>query len=355
MSSTSTNITNVPPLSGGKADAKKTLRPKKPLKESAGRGNMALRLGVFIAIATVLSVLYMTIEVDPKIFDYTMKLRSTKLIGILLAAFCIGTATIVFQTIIKNRIVTPCLLGMNSLYILLHTTLAFILGASSPFVSDRNIAFVIDIVIMGIVGTIIYSLLMKKTNYNILYVLLSGTIMATLFGSISDAMAVLIDPNEYETLLNTLIAGFDHINAEIFISALVLISLTLAVFWKDIKMLNILTLGREYTVNLGVDFDRATSRLLVAVVLMITIATALVGPISFLGLITANIARESFKTYKHSYLMICSFLVGAIVLLFGQILIEHLLHFSTAVTVMVSLFGGIYFLYLILSKNKGAL
>ena len=274
------------------------------------------------------------------------------MIGMILAAFCIGTASIVFQSIINNRIVTPCLLGMNSLYILIHTTIAIIFGTTSVIMTNGNIAFIIDIAIMGVVATTIYGFLFKKTNYNILYVLLAGTVLATLFTSISNSMTRIMDPNEYDNLLNKLVAGFDHINSDVIILSLILIVITIIIFYKDIKILDVLTLGKNQAINLGVNYDKSITRLLIAVTFFITIATALVGPISFLGLIIANLGRESLKTYKHTYLMLGSFFAGLIVLFLGQTLIEHVFGFGVLISVFIQILGGGYFLYLILKEAK---
>ena len=303
-------------------------------------------------LAVILTLVYQFIFIDMKYFDFAIQIRFPKLMSIIIAAFCIGTATIVFQSVINNRIVTPCLLGMNSLYTLIHTSIAFAAGTSSILVINKNISFVVDVIAMGILATIIYGYLFKKTKYNVLYVLLAGTVIATLFTSITNTMIRVMDPNEYSSLQDRLIAGFNNANSDILIMAIILIVLTIVVFRKDIKILDVITLGRNQAINLGVDYDKAISRLLLAVTIFIAIATALVGPISFLGLIIANISRELFKTYKHSYLMMGSFLSGVIVLLLGQILIEHVFSFSTVISVFINLFGGIYFLYLIV-KNKG--
>ena len=78
---------------------------------------------------------YMLVEVNfsnPKLLAYAMKIRTPKLIVMLITAFAIGGASIVFQSIINNTIVTPCLLGMNSLYTLIHTAVVFFLGSASP-------------------------------------------------------------------------------------------------------------------------------------------------------------------------------------------------------------------------------
>lgn len=303
---------------------------------------------IMMAFSILLVLVYQFTKVNFEIFEFNMRIRTPKMLGIVLAAFCIGTASIVFQSIINNRIVTPCLLGMNSLYILIHTVVVFIFGSSSIVATNKNIAFVLDVVLMGILATIIYGIMLKKTNYNILYVLLAGTVIATLFTSISNAITRVMDPNEYDNLLTSLVAGFDHINTELLLISVVLIILTIVIFYKDIKILDILTLGKDQSINLGVDYERSVTRLLVAVTFFITIATALVGPISFLGLITANLSREIFKTYKHSYLMLGSFLSGVIVLLLGQTLIEHVFGFGVLISVFIQVLGGGYFLYLIL-------
>ena len=241
---------------------------------------------------------------------------------------------------------------MNALYVLIHTGIVFLIGGDIIFASNKYISYLTDILLMGIAGTIIYGTLFKKTKYNILYVLLTGTILATLFSSISNTMTRTMDPNEYDKLLAELVPGFDHVNAELILMSIGLMIVVTLFFWKDIKLLDVITLGKNQAINLGVDYDKVVTRLLIGVTFFITIATALVGPISFLGLIIANLSRELFKTYKHTYLMLGSFFMGVVVLLAGQTLIEHLFGFSTQISVFINLFGGMYFLYLVL-KNKG--
>ncbi len=322
----------------------------KTKKASFTLGNGA-KLALLTVIAIILAVVYQFIFVDMKFFEYAMYIRTPKLVTMSIAAFCIGTASIIFQSIIRNRIVTPCLLGMNSLYILIHTTLVFFLGTSSFIATNRYISFIVDIALMGVAGTFIYGTLFKKTKYNILYVLLAGTVLATFFSSISNTMTRVMDPNEYDKLLTELVAGFDHVNAGLIYIALAFIAIVIVVFWKEIKLLDVITLGKNQAINLGVDYDKTVTKLLIGVTFFITIATALVGPISFLGLIIANLSREFFKTYKHSYLMLGSALMGVIVLLGGQTLIEHVFGFGTQISVFINLFGGAYFLYLVLKNN----
>ena len=146
-----------------------------------------------------------------------MKIRTPKLIAMMITAYAIGSAAIVFQSIINNTIVTPCLLGMDALYTMIHTILVFILGSGSALVVNANCSFLIDLVIMGVTATIIYSYLFKNKKHNVLYVLLIGTVLTSLFSSIQSTMTRIMDPNEYDTLLTTLVASFSNVNSEIMI------------------------------------------------------------------------------------------------------------------------------------------
>lgn len=200
----------------------------------------------------------------------------------LVTAAAIGGASIVFQSVINNTIVTPCLLGMNSLYTLIHTAVVFVAGSGSFLVVNGNISFAVDLVLMGVAATVIYSYLFRKTNHNILYVLLIGTVLTSFFGSIQSTLVRVMDPNEYDSLLASLVASFSNINSEIIVFAVLLLAVLIFALRRELALLDVLTLGRDQAVNLGVDYDRAIRRLLLGVALCIAIATAMVGPISFL-------------------------------------------------------------------------
>lgn len=316
----------------------------------------ATRMILMVILAVISCSLFMFYGLEgfsQKTYEYTIGIRQPRLFAMIIAGSCIGFASIAFQSVIRNTIVTPCLLGMNSLYSLIQTAVFFCLGANSIFVYNTNVAFMLNLTIMAFVAVAIYGYLFRKTNYNVLYVLLAGTVLSSFFGSLTTGMTRVMDPNTYDTLLDSLVASFGRVNEDIlWISVLVIIAV-MFVFAKYFALLDIITLGKDQAINLGVDYDKAISRILLAVVILIAVATALVGPISFLGLIIANISRQLFKTFKHTYLLAGSVLSGIIILAAGQALIEHVLPFTTYISVIISIFGGGYFLFLII-KNKGA-
>ena len=313
------------------------------MRSAAYRANL-LKLGVMALLALAACAAYLLVDINPKCFDYAMSLRIPKLVVMLIAAFAIGGASLVFQSVINNTIVTPCLLGMNSL---IHTAVVFVAGSV-----NANAAFAVDLVIMGLSATVIYGYLFKKTNYNVLYVLLIGTVLTSFFGSIQSTLTRVMDPNEYDSLLSTLVASFSNVNAEIILFSLVVLALLVFFLRRDLALLDVLTLGKEQAINLGVDYDRSVRRLLLGGTLAIAVATAVVGPISFMGLIIANLSRQLLKTYRHTQLIAGSVLFGMVILVAGQLIVEHVYTYSIPISVFITVGGGVYFLYLLLTRRR---
>ena len=318
----------------------------------AQRRRLKTSMVVLAGLVLLFIGLYQFAFVNPKFFAYAMGLRLPRLAVILIAGFAISAAAIVFQTIIRNTIVTPCLLGMNSLYLLIHTAVVFFLGSGSLFAVNPVYAFAADVIVMGFVAGFIYYTIFQKTGGNVLYVLLIGTVLSTFFSSMQNSLTRIMDPNEYDALLNTLTASFTNVNAACIIPGALLLA---AIAWwlrKDLAILDVISLGREQVVSLGVDYERTLRRLMVGVALYIAVATALVGPLSFLGLITANVARQLFTTYRHTWLIAGSACVGMLILTAGQFVVEHVMVYAVPVSVFVTIGGGIYFLYLVLTAGK---
>ena len=290
---------------------------------------------------------------NPKLFRYILSLRIPTLVVMMIAAFSIGSASLIFQSIINNRIVTPCLLGMNAMYTLVHTAVVFMVGSGSIFATNSNLSFAVDLIVMSVVATFIYSFMFEKTGNNVLYVLLIGTVLSSFFGSIQSTMIRVMDPNEYDALLTTLVADFNNVNVEVVYFSLILLIAFTIFLWKDLMLLDVITLGKEQAINLGVDYDRTVRRLLLGVVLCIAVATAMVGPISFLGLIIANLARQLLKTHKHNHLILGSALMGMLAIIAGQFVSQHIFSYSVPISTFITIGGGVYFLYLLLFKKGG--
>ena len=324
------------------------------MNKRAYRKNI-IKLIVIALIAIIIVAAFLFIGVkfhNHKLLRYAMKLRIPKVIAMIITAFAIGAATIIFQSVINNTVVAPCLLGRKALYTLIQTSVVFVLGSGSILFTNDNLSFLVDLVLMGIIATVVYSWLFKMTGHNVLYVLLVGTVLTSFFSSIQSTLTRVMDPNEYDTLLTSLVASFSNINSEIIIFSVIILALIGVIFRKELALLDVITLGKEQAINLGVDYDRCIRRLLLAVTLCIAVATAMVGPISFLGLIIANISRQLLKTYRHTQLIAGAALMGVIALIGGQFIVERVFVYSIPISVFITVAGGIYFLYLILKGSR---
>ena len=289
---------------------------------------------------------------NPKLFWFSMSLRSPKLVVMLITAFAIAGASLVFQTVINNIIVTPCLLGMNALYSLIHTAVVFVAGSTSVLATNSNLAFAVDLALMVVVAAIVYGYLFEKTHHNVLYILLIGTVLTSFFSSIQTTMTRIMDPNEYDSLLETLVASFENVNAEVIVASLVVLAAVIFLLRKDLALLDVISLGKDQAINLGVDYDRCIHRLLLGVTVCIAVATAMVGPISFLGLIMANLSRQFLKTYRHTQLILGSTLFGMAILIGGELIVERIYHYAVPISVFIGVFGGVYLLFLLLTNKR---
>lgn len=142
------------------------------------------------------------------------------------------------------------------------------------------------------------------------------------------------------------------LNSDIILLAIILMIIIVFVLRKELEVLDVITLGKEQAVNLGVDYDHTIRKLLLGVVLLISVATALVGPISFFGLIVANLSRQMFKTYRHKELISGSALFGIILLTAGQMIVEQVYSYAIPISVFITVGGGLYFLYLLLAQRR---
>jgi len=308
------------------------------------------KLGILTIVTVILIAVFLFTDVKGS-WDYVLSKRTEKIFAMILTGAAIAFSTIVFQTITNNKILTPSIIGLDSLYMLIQTFLVFTLGSTSSLM-NQNINFFISIGLMVLFVGILYKVIFKREGSNLYFLLLIGIIFGTLFESISSFMQVLIDPNEFMRIQDKMFASFNNINTDLLMISLILIILVTLYFLQFIKYLDVLSLGKEHAINLGVDYDRIVKRLLVVVAILISIATALVGPITFLGLLVVNVTYQLFKTYQHKFLIIGSILVSIISLVGGQLIVERVFTFSTTLSVIVNFIGGVYFIYLLLKQSK---
>jgi len=240
------------------------------------------------------------------------------------------------------------------LYLLLQTVLIFFLGSDHVTIVNKQVNFILSVAAMVIFALMLYRLLFNKGNQPIYFLLLIGIIVGTFFSSISTFLQVLIDPNEFSMVQDRMFASFNNVSTDLVWIALVLTTIVLLIGWKSIHYLDVLSLGRDQAINLGVPYESIVKKMLVISAVLVAISTALVGPITFFGLIVANLSYQFFKSYRHSLLISGAMLMSIIALIGGQWVVERVFTFSTTLSVIINFIGGVYFIYLLLKESKSS-
>ena len=283
---------------------------------------------------------------------FALRLRGVKVAAILIVSCCVAYSSVAFQTITNNRILTPSIMGFESVYLLLQTIIVYMYGDTTFRVLSSIDNFLLSVASMIGFAFLIYLLIYRKGKNNLYLLLLVGIILGTLFNSLSSFMQLLIDPNDYFIVQGKMFASFNRINRDLLWPSTIVMSVILIAGFRMTRTLDVLALGREQAINLGVNYNRMVQLFLVIIAIMVSVSTALVGPITFLGLLVTNLTYELFRTYRHSVIIAACSLVTAVTLLGGQFVMERLFNLSIPVSAIINLVGGVYFIYLLLRVKK---
>jgi iron complex transport system permease protein len=165
-------------------------------------------------------------------------------------------------------------------------------------------------------------------------------------------MHILIDPNEFSIVQNYMFVSFAKMNTKLLTIASITLAVTIIYTIPQLKYLDVIALGKEHAINLGLDYHKLIRKFMLIISLLVSVSTALVGPITFLGILVANLTYEAFTTNKHSAMVWLSSGLACVFLILGQFLVEHVFSFSTSVSIIINFIGGLYFMYLILRSRK---
>ncbi|MFZ7283912.1 iron chelate uptake ABC transporter family permease subunit [Avibacterium avium] len=305
-------------------------------------------LSIFALLSVVLYVFYHL----PSRWEYALYNRALAVLAIVMTGVAIALATMIFQTIVNNRILTPSILGLDSLYLLIQTLIIFLFGSNTLTSMNPIVLFFACTSLMILFAMGLYHFLFKTEQQSLFFLLLVGIIFGTFFQSLTSFMEVLIDPNEFQIAQDIGFASFNRINIDILWIALVGLLAIILYTLRYVRYFDVLALGREQAINLGVDYLAITKRLLIVVAILTSISTALVGPLTFLGLLVMNVTFEFIRTYRHAVLIPAAMLIAVITLVFGQLLVAQVFTFNTTLSIIVNFVGGVYFFYLLLRANK---
>ena len=310
------------------------------------------KIYILVLLVVVFSALFLVYGLNPNSYQYALSRRIPKLIAIAITGSGIAVSSVIFQTVTNNRILTPSVLGLDSLYNLFQTLIVFSLGSLNVALMGSNLNFLISGGLMIIFSLLLFKMMFRRENTNLFFLLMIGMVFGTFFSSISSFMQMVMDPNEFLIVQNKMFASFNNIESSLLGISIITMGATL--FWvlKDAKKLDVLSLGKEQAINLGLDYDGLVKKMLVAVSILVSVSTALVGPITFLGILVINLAYQMLKDYRHRIIIPTAILISLVALIGGQFLVERVFEFNTTIGVIINFIGGLYFIYILLKEER---
>ncbi|MFJ8228420.1 iron chelate uptake ABC transporter family permease subunit [Streptomyces sp. NPDC094448] len=311
---------------------------------------VAARLAVAGTIAATAVVCYLFLFIQGS-FDFAFERRLTVIGTMVVVAFAHAVGTVVFQTITHNRILTPSIMGFDAVYILMQTLLVAFFGGSVLAATDGMPKLLTQTLLMVCFTMLLFRWLFSGRGGSIHVMLLVGVVLGLAFRSVSDFLQRMLSPSEYDVLSTRLFGRLTSAEASYLPLAAAVCLIAGAVVWYRCHRLDALLLGRDAATNLGIDHKRELTVMLLVVSLLIAMSTALAGPMTFFGFVTAMLAYQMTGTHRHAAVLPMAFFIGVITLVGGQFVLEHVFYASGMLTVVIEFLGGAVFLLHLLRKG----
>ncbi|WP_417270376.1 iron chelate uptake ABC transporter family permease subunit [Celeribacter sp.] len=311
----------------------------------------AKRLAILALVLALSCLAYMTVNARGN-WGFVLPFRGLKLVALISVGVAVSTSTVVFQTVTRNRILTPSIMGFDNLFVLLLTAAVFLFGGQALVRLPAWMPFLTSLTLLIGASLALFGTLLASPRQDLMRLVLTGIIFSTLFRSLTSFMQRMIDPNEFSVVQVSSYARFTQVDMDLLWISVGLIIATHLVIWRMRHRLDVLGLGHEPSINLGISPKKTQFIALTCVAVLVSVATALVGPIAFLGLLVASIAYLVTPSVYHAVLLPSAALISASTLVAGQTVMERVFHLETPLTTVVDMIGGALFLFLLLKRGR---
>lgn len=331
---------------------RRSLRERAELATAIQQRNVRRDIGVIVILALlVAAAIAMYVWYGMRGNNaYILQRRSYAVAALVIVAVAIGVSTTLFQTITANRLLTPSIMGFDSLYVLLQTVIVSATGMTGASLFGTIGQFWLEVGAMIGFSVLLYGWLLT-TNMRVHKLLLIGVVFGMLFRGISTFLQRLLDPDAFAVLQNTFFASFTDIDRELVPVAALLTAVGVGIAWYDRRRLDVMSLGVPIATNLGINPRNMRIRVLATVALLVSVSTALVGPVTFFGLIVVHLAYRSIRVARHALLLPAASLIGMFALIFGQVLVERVFQLDVTLSIIIEFLGGLLFLVLVLRRK----
>lgn len=308
------------------------------------------RVGIVAVLALLALAGYLFLFIRGSV-PFAVELRSATAGAMIVAAFTQSVATVLFHTVTDNRILTPSIMGFDSLFVLMQTVLVWTFGGRILADTAGIPMLLAQTGVMVILATLLYGWLFSGRLGNLFVLLLVGVVLGMAFESLSTFLERLLHPTDYDLLSVELFGRMTDVPAHYLPVAFGVCLVTGLFVWGRRHVYDALLLGRETSTSVGVDHRRELTLALVVIALLVSFSTALVGPMTFFGFVVATLAYQLVGTYRHTYVFPMAFFLGVLGLACGQLVLQHVFYAAGFLTVIIEFVGGLLFLFILLKRR----
>ncbi|KGD69682.1 iron ABC transporter permease [Flavobacterium aquatile] len=281
--------------------------------------------------------------------------RLPKAITAILVGIGLSISGLLMQTLFRNPLAGPYVLGLSSGSSL---GVAFVIlgaGVLPNFLSEMLLSS-FGIIIASCLGSLFVLLLVLLVSNKLrdtMSVLIVGLMFSSFAGAIVSVLTYFSTAEQLQKFTFWSLGSIGNLswNNIIFLSNAVLIVLILSLF--SIKSLDALLLGENYARSLGLNIKKSRLIIIFATSILAGSITAFAGPIAFVGLAVPHLAKLLFQTSNHKILFFGTILIGAIIMLFCDMVSQMPgMDFTLPINAITSIVGAPVVIWLLLSKKR---
>ena len=284
--------------------------------------------------------------------DYVIPKRLQRFAAIVVGGVCVAVASIVFQTLVNNRILTPAIMGYEAVYLLWQAMLLLFLGTQGLTMLGVSGNFAVSVALMLGYSWLLNRWLLQRGKGDVYVLLLLGLVLTMVIGTFTQFVQLRISPGEFAVFQGLSYASFNRARPETLAYAAIAVLVVCVVLRKTLPVLDVLALGRDQAMSLGVPHAQYLRLYLALIAVLVAVSTSLIGPTAFMGIFVANIVYALVPRARHARMLLLGCGLAIAIFLLAQLLVEHVFNYKTTVSILVNLVCGLYFFVLIL-RSRG--
>lgn len=284
-----------------------------------------------------------------------LNFRLPKAITAILVGSGLGVSGLLMQTLFRNPLAGPFVLGISSgasLGVALLILGTGFFGGSFAYLASSSWAVAITSSIGA--SLVLFAVLITANKIrNTMSILIIGLMLGTLTSAIISVLTFLSEAQQIQQYIFWSFGSLGNLSWNEVIVFLIIYTVGMLGLIFVIKPMNALLLGENYAIGLGVNLKRSRNIVLSITSILTGVITAFAGPIAFIGLAVPHITKLLFKTSNHKILIPAVAISGAIVLLICDSIAQlPSTEYTLPINAVTSLLGAPVVIWLLLRKRK---